>query len=109
MPDNGIVCKQMFNGVETLGLRCNWEKRYITLGPVATILGLAFKAYDPDGLLGGEVDLGITCALIPTDTDGVTIGRRHFPLNQGFMNGPNSGKDVFVPCLLYTSPSPRDS
>lgn len=97
MPDTGIVCKQMHNGVETLGLRCNWEKRYITLGPVATILGLAFKAYDPDGLLGGEEDLGITCALIPTDTDGVTIGRRHFPLNQSFMNGPNSGKDVFVP------------
>ena len=97
MPDNGIVCKQMFNGVETLGLRCNWEKRYITLGPVATILGLAFKAYDPDGLLGGEEDLGITCALIPTGTEGVTIGRRHFPLNQAFMNGPNSGKDVFVP------------
>ena len=97
MPDSGIVCKQMFNGVETLGLRCNWEKRYITLGPVATILGLAFKAYDPDGLLGGEEDLGITCALIPTDTDGVTIGRRHFPLNLAFMNGPNSGKDVFVP------------
>ena len=97
MPDSGIVCKQMFNGVETLGLRCNWEKRYITLGPIATILGLAFKAYDPDGLLGGEEDLGITCALIPTDTDGVTIGRRHFPLNQAFMN-----------CLLYTSPSPRD-
>lgn len=97
MPDSGIVCKQMFNGVETLGLRCNWEKRYITLGPIATILGLAFKAYDPDGLLGGEEDLGITCALIPTDTDGVTIGRRHFPLNQAFMNGPNSGKDVFVP------------
>ncbi len=97
MPDSGIVCKQMFNGVETLGLRCNWEKRYITLGPVATILGLAFKAYDPDGLLGGEEDIGITCALIPTDTDGVSIGRRHFPLNQAFMNGPNSGKDVFVP------------
>lgn len=97
MPDSGIVCKQMFNGVETLGLRCNWEKRYITLGPVATILGLAFKAYDPDGLLGGEEDIGITCALIPTDTDGVNIGRRHFPLNQAFMNGPNSGKDVFVP------------
>ena len=97
MPDIGIVCKQMFNGSETLGMRVNWEKRYITLGPVATILGLAFKAYDPDGLLGSEEDLGITCALIPTDTDGVTIGRRHFPLNQAFMNGPNSGKDVFVP------------
>ncbi len=97
MPDTGIVCRQMHNGVETLGLRCNWEKRYITLGPVATILGLAFKAYDPDGLLGGEEELGITCALIPTDTDGVSIGRRHFPLNQSFMNGPNSGEDVFVP------------
>ncbi len=97
MPDTGIVCRQMHNGVETLGLRCNWEKRYITLGPVATILGLAFKAYDPDGLLGGEEDLGITCALIPTDTEGLDIGRRHFPLNQAFMNGPNSGKDVFVP------------
>jgi len=97
MPDTGIVCRQMHNGVETLGLRCNWEKRYITLGPVATILGLAFKAYDPDGLLGSEEDLGITCALIPTDTDGVSIGRRHFPLNQSFMNGPNSGEDVFVP------------
>lgn len=97
MLDTGIVCKQMFNGVETLGLRCNWDKRYITLGPVATILGLAFKAFDPDGLLGDKEDLGITCALIPTDTDGVTIGRRHFPLNQAFMNGPNSGDDVFVP------------
>jgi len=97
MPDFGVVCKQMHDGKETLGLRVNWEKRYITLGPVATILGLAFKAFDPDGLLGGEEDLGITCALIPTDTQGVTIGRRHFPLNQAFMNGPNSGKDVFVP------------
>ena len=97
MRDAGVVCKQMFNGVETLGLRVNWEKRYITLGPVATILGLAFKAYDPDGLIGNTRDLGITCALIPTDTDGVTIGRRHFPVNQAFMNGPNSGKDVFVP------------
>ena len=97
MPDYGIVCRQMHEGKETLGLRINWEKRYITLGPIATILGLAFKAYDPDGLLGGEKDLGITCALIPTNTEGVTIGRRHFPINQSFMNGPNSGKDVFVP------------
>ncbi|MEM7256824.1 MAG: acyl-CoA dehydrogenase [Pseudomonadota bacterium] len=97
IPDFGIVCKQMHDGKETLGLRVNWDKRYITLGPVATIVGLAFKAYDPDHLLGDEADLGITCALIPADTPGVTIGRRHFPLNQGFMNGPNSGKDVFVP------------
>lgn len=97
IPDMGIVCKQMFNGVETLGMRVTWNKRYITLGPVATLLGLAFKAFDPDKLLGDEEDLGITCALIPTTTEGVEIGRRHFPLNQSFMNGPNSGVDVFVP------------
>lgn len=97
MPDVGIVCKQMWEGKETIGLRVTWEKRYITLGPVATLLGLAFKAYDPDKLLGGEVDLGITCALIPTKHPGVNIGRRHMTLNAAFMNGPNSGKDVFIP------------
>jgi len=97
IPDTGIVCKGIFEDKEVLGLRLNWEKRYITLGPVATILGLAFKAYDPDGLIGDEVDLGITCALIPTDTKGVSIGNRHFPLNSAFMNGPNRGKDVFIP------------
>jgi acyl-CoA dehydrogenase len=97
MPDVGIVCQEMWNGVETLGLRVTWEKRYITLGPIATILGLAFKAYDPDKLLGGQTDLGITCALIPTNHPGVNIGRRHMTLNAGFMNGPNSGKDVFIP------------
>ncbi len=97
MPDFGIVCKGEFDGKEVLGLRVTWEKRYITLGPIATLLGLAFKAYDPDGLLGDVEDLGITCALIPTDTPGVNIGRRHMPLNQAFMNGPNSGKDVFIP------------
>ncbi len=97
MPDVGIVCKEMWEGRETLGLRLTWEKRYITLGPVATLLGLAFKCYDPDKLLGGEVDRGITCALIPTSHKGVNIGRRHFPLNATFMNGPNSGKDVFIP------------
>ena len=97
IPDTGIVCKGMFEDKEVLGLRLNWEKRYITLGPVATVLGLAFKAYDPDGLIGDEVDLGITCALIPTNTKGVSIGNRHFPLNSAFMNGPNRGKDVFIP------------
>ncbi len=97
MPDVGIVCKEMFEGKETLGLRLTWDKRYITLGPVATLLGLAFKCHDPDKLLGGEVDLGITCALIPTSHKGVNIGRRHFPLNAAFMNGPNWGKDVFIP------------
>ncbi len=97
MPDAGIVCMGEHNGKQVLGMRVTWDKRYITLGPIATLLGLAFKAYDPDKLLGDEEDLGITCALIPTDTPGVNIGRRHFPLNQAFMNGPNSGKDVFVP------------
>ncbi len=97
MTDAGIVCKQMWQGVETLGLRVTWEKRYITLGPIATLLGLAFKVYDPDKLLGGETDLGITCALIPTSHPGVVIGRRHMTLNAAFMNGPNSGKDVFIP------------
>ncbi|AXO87663.1 acyl-CoA dehydrogenase [Pseudomonas parafulva] len=97
MPDTGIVCKGQWNGEEVIGLRLNWEKRYITLGPVATLLGLAFKAYDPDHLLGEEESLGISLALIPTDTPGVQIGQRHLPLGAAFMNGPNSGTDVFVP------------
>ena len=97
IPDYGIVCKGMWNGREVLGMRVTWEKRYITLGPVATLLGLAFRLYDPDHLLGDKEDLGITCALVPTNTPGVHIGRRHFPLNAVFMNGPNWGKDVFMP------------
>ena len=97
MPDTGVICKGEWQGKETLGLRLNWEKRYITLGPVATLLGLAFKAHDPDHLLGEVEDLGISLALIPTDTPGVEIGRRHLPLGAAFMNGPNSGKDVFIP------------
>ncbi|MFL1495572.1 acyl-CoA dehydrogenase [Pseudomonas antarctica] len=97
MPDTGVICQGEWDGKETLGLRLNWEKRYITLGPVATLLGLAFKAHDPDHLLGDKEDLGISLALIPTDTPGVEIGRRHLPLGAAFMNGPNSGKDVFIP------------
>ena len=97
IPDTGIVCRGEFGGEEVLGIKLNWEKRYITLGPVATVLGLAFHAYDPEHLLGKHEDLGITCALIPTDMPGVEIGRRHDPLNIAFMNGPNSGKDVFIP------------
>ena len=97
MPDTGIICKGQWQGEEVIGLRLNWEKRYITLGPVATLLGLAFKAHDPDHLLGDKEDLGISLALIPTDTPGVEIGRRHLPLGAAFMNGPNSGKDVFIP------------
>ena len=95
--DSGIVCRGMFNGEEVLGMRLNWDKRYITLAPVATVLGLAFKLYDPDHLMGDKDDYGITCALIPTDLPGVTTGRRHFPLNVPFQNGPTQGKDVFVP------------
>ena len=97
IPDTGVVCMGQHEGRQVLGLRLNWDKRYITLGPVATVLGLAFKAYDPDGLLGDEEELGITCALIPAETPGVKIGNRHFPLNSAFQNGPNSGKDVFIP------------
>ncbi|HEC12744.1 MAG TPA: acyl-CoA dehydrogenase [Acidiferrobacteraceae bacterium] len=98
MPDTGIVCKDRFDGKpDVLGIRLNWSKRYITLGPVATVLGLAFKLYDPDHLIGDQDEWGITCALIPTDTAGISIGDRHNPLNLPFMNGPNYGKDVFIP------------
>ncbi len=97
IPDYGVVCKGTWQGKETLGMRVTWDKRYITLGPVSTLLGLAFRLYDPDGLLGKEKDLGITCALVPTSTPGVDIGRRHLPLNGVFQNGPTWGKDVFMP------------
>src|ERR1700754_3757313 len=97
MIDRGVICKGTFEGREVLGLRLNWHKRYITLGPVATLLGLAFKAYDPDHLVGSEEDLGITVALIPTHLPGVKIGQRHLPAMQVFQNGPNWGHDVFVP------------
>jgi acyl-CoA dehydrogenase len=97
IPDTGIVCKRNFEGKEVLGLRLNWDKRYITLAPVATVLGLAFKMHDPDKLLGDKTDYGITCALIPTNTPGITIGRRHNPVNVQFQNGPTQGKDVFIP------------
>jgi len=97
MEDVGIVCKGEYQGRQVLGLRLNWNKRYITLAPVATVLGLAFKARDPDGLLGQTEELGITCALIPTATQGVQIGNRHMPLGAMFQNGPTQGKDVFIP------------
>ena len=95
--DSGVVCKGKWNGKQTVGIRLNWNKRYITLAPVATVLGLAFKLYDPDHLIGDKDEYGITAALIPTDTDGVEVGRRHYPLSIPFQNGPTSGKDVFVP------------
>ncbi|MCS3446729.1 MULTISPECIES: acyl-CoA dehydrogenase [Bradyrhizobium] len=97
MIDTGIICKGDFEGREVLGLRLNWHKRYITLGPVSTLLGLAFKAYDPDHLVGSEEELGITVALIPTHLPGVSIGHRHLPAMQVFQNGPNWGRDVFIP------------
>jgi acyl-CoA dehydrogenase len=97
IPDTGIVSRGEFEGREIVGIRLNWEKRYITLGPVATLLGLAFKLYDPDRLLGEIEDRGITLALIPTKTPGVAIGRRHAPLDAAFQNGPNSGRNVFIP------------
>jgi acyl-CoA dehydrogenase len=98
IPDTGVVCRGTYEGREIVGIRLNFQKRYITLAPIATVIGLAFKLYDPDRLLGGEkTDHGITCALVPRGTPGVTIGRRHFPLNVPFQNGPLSGKDVFVP------------
>jgi len=95
--DHGVVCKGKWKGKETLGIRLNFEKRYITLAPVATVVGLAFRLYDPDGLLGETEDVGITLALLPRDTKGMQIGRRHFPLNNPFPNGPIIGKDVFIP------------
>ena len=95
--DSGVVCKGKWQGKTITGIRLNWDKRYITLAPVATVLGLAFKLYDPDHLIGDVDEYGITAALIPTNTDGVVVGRRHFPLSIAFQNGPTSGKDVFVP------------
>ncbi len=97
IPDYGVICHGQFNGEDVLGMKLTWDKRYITLAPIATVLGLAFKLQDPDNLLSEQEDLGITCALIPTDIEGITIGRRHFPLNVPFQNGPTQGKDVFVP------------
>lgn len=103
LEDNGIVCYGDYEGEKVLGLRLNWEKRYITLAPIATVIGLAFKAYDPDNLLSKDhllyekKDLGITCALIPRETKGVSIGTRHLPVGEPFQNGPIYGKDVFIP------------
>jgi len=97
IPDTGIVCKGQWQGEQVLGIRLSFDKRYITLAPVATLIGLAFRMYDPDGLIGDKRDIGITLALLPRDTPGVDIGRRHFPLNTPFQNGPIRGKDVFIP------------
>jgi len=95
--DSGVICKDKWNGKQTIGIRLNWSKRYITLAPIATVLGLAFKLYDPDHLIGDKDEYGITVALIPTDLPGVVVGRRHHPMTIAFLNGPTTGKDVFVP------------
>lgn len=87
----------MVDGKEVLGLRLNFEKRWITLAPIATVVGLAFRLFDPDHLLGEEEDRGITLALVPRNTAGMEIGRRHHPIGSPFLNGPIKGKDVFVP------------
>ena len=97
IPDAAIVTKGQFNGEEVLGLSVSWDKRYITLAPIATVLGLAFKVFDPEGLLGDKVELGITCALLPKDHEGVELGNRHDPMGQRFYNGTTRGQDVFIP------------
>lgn len=97
MLDTAIVCKGEHDGKKVIGLKLNWDKRYITLAPVATVLGLAVDMYDPDHLLGDDENIGITLCLIPTSHQGVEIGNRHNPLNMAFMNGPTRGKDVFIP------------
>ena len=100
--DSGVICKGQWNNKETIGICLNWNKRYITLAPIATVLGLAFKLYDPEHLIGDKDEYGITAALIPTDTAGVTVGRRHYPMNVPFQNGPTSGENVFLPldCII---------
>ena len=95
--DIGVVCNGVFKGKEMLGVRLNFNKRYITLAPVATLMGIAFKLYDPNHLLGDKKSIGITFALLPTNLPGIEIGKRHWPSQLAFMNGPIRGKDVFVP------------
>ncbi len=97
IPDYGIVCMGEWNGAQVLGMRLTLNKRYITLAPVATLIGVAFRMYDPDHMLGDKEDIGISLALVPHDTPGLEIGRRHFPLNSPFQNGPIKGRDIFVP------------
>jgi len=97
IPDTGVVCKGSWKGRKITGIRLNFDKRYITLAPVATLIGLAFRLKDPDHLLGEVDNYGITCALIPRDTPGLEIGNRHFPMGDPFLNGPVRGRDIFVP------------
>jgi acyl-CoA dehydrogenase len=97
IPDKGIVCMGDWQGEQVLGLRVTWNKRYITLAPVATLIGLAIKVYDPQHLLGDDETIGVTCVMVPHDLPGVNSGTRHLPMNSVFMNGPTWGNDVFIP------------
>src|ERR1700758_5023424 len=97
MIDSGVICRGTWQGREVLGIRLNWHKRYITLAPVATVIGLAFKLYDPEHLIGERNEIGITLALVPTSLPGVDVGRRHLPALMVFQNGPTTGRDVFIP------------
>jgi len=97
IPDSGVVCRGNWQGQEITGMRLTFDKRYITLAPIATLIGLAFKLKDPDHLIGDVEDYGITCALLPRDTEGLDIGKRHLPMGEPFLNGPIRGKDIFVP------------
>jgi acyl-CoA dehydrogenase len=97
MRDIGVVTYEMYEGKKTLGIKLSWDKRYITLAPVATLLGLAFHLRDPEHLIGNTENIGITLALVPANFKGVEIGRRHFPARSAFMNGPTRGRNVFIP------------
>jgi acyl-CoA dehydrogenase len=104
--DTGTVCRGIYEGREIIGIRLSFSKRYITLAPIATVIGLAFRLFDPEHLIGDVEDVGITCALIPRGAPGILIGRRHFPLNIPFQNGPIQGENVFVP-VEYIIGGPR--
>jgi len=95
--DTGVVCMGNHKGKKVLGIKLTFSKRYITLAPIATLVGLAFRLQDPDGLIGDTEDYGITCALIPRTTKGLEIGRRHLPIGDAFLNGPIKGDGIFVP------------
>lgn len=97
IPDHGVVCHGQWQGEEVLGMKVTFNKRYITLAPVATLIGLAIKVYDPDQLLNKGTELGVTCVMIPSETEGVNQGSRHIPMNTVFMNGPVWGNEVFIP------------
>ncbi len=100
--DHGQICRGVYEGNDVLGIRLNFSKRYITLAPIATLIGLAFKLFDPDHLIGAKTELGITVCLVPAHLPGVQIGQRHAPMGLAFMNGPLEGHDVFIPltCVI---------